>query len=135
MAQFFKFLLASILGVLIAVFLLLGIGSLILAGIASQADKPKAIKPNTVLHITLDEPVPELTNNLELSPFELQNRKILGLHETVKTIEQAKNDEDVKGILLEVDMLFSTGIASASTLREALIDFKESGKFIVAYAK
>jgi len=135
MAQFLKYLLASILGVLIGIFLLFSFGSLVLAGLANQVDKTVTVQPNTMLHLKFNEPIPELTNNLELTPLDLQNRKFLGLHEIIRTIERARDDEDIKGIFLETEALSSTGIATATQLRNALLDFKNSGKFIIAYSK
>lgn len=135
MTQFLKNLLASCLGVILAAIVLFGIGSMIIAGIAQQADEPKDVKPNTVLHLTFDQPIPERTNNLQINPFEFQRRKVLGLQEIQETIIQAKNDDNIKGIFLDVDMLATSGIVSITNLREAILDFRESGKFVVAYAK
>ncbi len=135
MTQFLKFLLASCLGVIIAVFVLFGIGSLVIAGIAQRSDEPKDVKPNTVLHLSFDQPIPERTNNLQINPFDFERRKILGLQEIRETITQAKTDDNIKGIFLDVDMLASSGIVSTTNLREAILDFRESGKFVVAYAK
>ena len=135
MGQFFKFLLASCLGIFIAFFLFVGISGLVISRIAKQADKPKEIKPNTVLHLTFDNPIPEQTNNLELDPFDLSKRKILGLNEILQTLERAKKDDNIKGVFLEVDGLASGGLATSAVVRHALLDFRESGKFIIAYSK
>ena len=133
MGQFFKFVLASCLGIFIAMLLLFGVGIMVLAGIASSAEKPVKVSPNTVLRITLEKPVPEKTNNLEMATFDLKETKVLGLSDILKLIEKAKNDDNIKGILLETDMI-STGLSTASVLREAILDFKSSGKFVIAYS-
>ncbi|MCO6488520.1 MAG: signal peptide peptidase SppA [Phaeodactylibacter sp.] len=135
MGQFFKFLLASCLGIFLAFFLIMGISGLVIARVAQQAEKPKAVKPNTVLHLTFDNPIPEQTNNLELDPFDLKNRKIIGLNEMINTLERAKKDDNIKGIFLEVDGLASGGVSTTAAVREALEDFKSEGKFIIAYSK
>ena len=135
MGQFFKFLFASCLGIFIAFFLILGISGLVITQIAKQADKPKDINPNTVLHLTFDNPIPEQTNNLELDPFDLNNRKVLGLQELINTLERAKSDDNIKGIFLEVDGLASGGLATSAVVRDALLDFKEEGKFSITYSK
>ena len=135
MGQFFKFLLASCLGIFVAFFLMLAIGGLVISQIAKQADKPKDIKPNTVLHLTFDNPIPEQTNNLELDPFDFNKRKVLGLQEMVNTLERAKSDDNIKGIFLEVDGLASGGLATSAVVRDALLNFKEEGKFIITYSK
>nr|HQU60769.1 hypothetical protein [Saprospiraceae bacterium] len=133
MGQFFKFLLASCLGIFLSFILLFAIGGLVVAGIAKQAEKPKAVKANTVLHLTFDHAIPEQTNNLELDPFNLKQKKVLGLKEILRTLEEAKADDNIKGIFLEPEMMSIGGLATADVLRQGLLDFKESGKFIVAY--
>lgn len=134
MGQFFKFLTASCLGVLLATLVLFGIGGLVIGKLASQAEKPVKINPNTVLRLTFDDIIPDKTNNLQVDPMAVSTEKILGLQEIIQTIEQAKNDDRIKGIFLETDGL-STGFASATVVQDALEDFKESGKFIIAYTK
>ncbi len=131
MGQFFKFLFASCLGVILAMAVVFGISMLLIGQMASQAEKPKDVKPNTILKITLEKPIPEKTNNVQLSPYTIKDDKVLGLHEIVDAIENAKEDERIKGIYLETTSV-STGLTTASTIRDALLDFKESGKFIVA---
>ena len=135
MGQFFKFLLASCLGIFLSFILLFAIGGLVVAGIAKQAEKPKAVKANTVLHLTFDHAIPEQTNNLELDPFNLKQKKVLGLKEILRTLEEAKADDNIKGIFLEPEMMSIGGLATADVLRQGLLDFKESGKFIIAYSK
>ncbi|MCB9274916.1 MAG: signal peptide peptidase SppA [Lewinellaceae bacterium] len=135
MGQFFKFLFASCLGIFLAFFLLAAIGGLVIMGIAKQAEKPQAVQPNTVLHLTFDNTVPEQTNNLELDPFNFKQKKVLGLKEAIRTISEAKEDDNIKGIFLEPDALSVGGLATADVLRQALLDFKSNGKFIVAYSK
>jgi protease-4 len=134
MGQFFKFLFASCLGVIIATFVLFGIGSAMIGKLVADAEKPQSINPNSVLHISLDNVIPEKTNNLEMDPTDFKNDKILGLHEIVETIENAQSDDRIKGIFLEIDGIYA-GFSTASSLQEALVEFKESGKFIVAYSK
>lgn len=134
MGQFFKFLFASCLGFIVAILALTFIGGAIFTQIATMADKPKGIKANSVLKISLNDPLPERTNNLEVSPYDFKNTKILGIHDIVHAIEKAKDDDKIKGIYLTTDFL-NTGHASANTIRDAVVDFKESGKFVIAYAK
>ncbi len=135
MGQFFKFLFASCLGMLLAIGLLFGIGAIVIGQIASSADKPKEVKANTVLYLTLDQPIPEQTNNTDIDPFQFERKDALGLGAMVDAIERAKEDDDIKGVFIEADQLNGAGMATASVLRDALVDFKDSGKFVVAYAK
>jgi protease-4 len=137
MNQFFKFFFASCLGFFVAVALLVGLTSAVIMGIANQANKPKAVKPNSVLHLTFDDPIPEQTNNLQFDPYNIQQSNVLGLHAVIDALERAKADDDIKGVFIEMDGLSATkmGMANTTVLRDALIDFKEDGKFIIAYSK
>ncbi len=134
MKQFLKFMFASCLGVFLAGFVLFWVGGGIVARLVSQMEKPKTIQPNSVLYLTLDQPIPELTNNLEINPYDLENRKILGLHDIVHSINHAATDDNIKGIFIEAESV-STGFASARVLRQAIEDFKAEGKFVTAYSK
>ena len=134
MGQFFKFVFASCLGVILASVALSIIGTMMLVGVATNAEQPKAIEQNSVLALKFDEPIPERTNNVPINAFELDQKKVLGLQDIINSIEKAKSDDDIKGIYLECDGL-PTGFASMTNLREALADFKESGKFVIAYSR
>lgn len=135
MSQFFKFLFASCLGTFLALLLLflVAIGSI--TSLASKGlEKAKAeVKPNTVLELSLDNLVPEKTNNVAISPLELEQKDVLGLHDIIRAIRKAKEDPDIKGIYLNKATPVM-GWASHNALREALADFRASGKFVVAYA-
>lgn len=133
MGQFFKFLLASCLGVFLALIAISVFGTIMLTQMALQAEKPAKVGPNTVLHLTMDDPVPEKTNNVQMPIFELKNQDILGLHDILHVLETAKEDDNIKGIFMEVDMA-SLGMASAQSLREGILDFRESGKFVIAHS-
>jgi protease-4 len=136
MSQFLKFLFASCLGTALALLLLVFLGFSTLAGLASSATtKPSAqVKPNSVLELSFSNMlVPEKTNNLPMDPFDVDQEDILGLSDLVKAIQKAKEDPDIKGIYLNATTV-AAGKATSSVLREALLDFKSSGKFIVSYA-
>ncbi len=135
MSQFFKFLFASCLGTALAVVLLFFVGAGMLSSLATSATETSkvSIKPNAVLELDFKNMIPEKTNNIPMDPFDMDNKYVLGLTDMVKTIKQAKNDPDIKGIYLNGPALMA-GKATSSVLREALIDFKSDGKFIVSYA-
>jgi protease-4 len=137
MGQFFKFLFASCLGVLLAIGVLIGIGGLIFASFANQASKPKDISANSVLRLTFEDPIPELTNNIEPDPFttDFQDSDVLGLHDITATIRQAAEDDNIKGILLEPGLTYNSGFSTTRALRDALEDFADSGKFVISHSK
>ncbi|GDX44897.1 signal peptide peptidase SppA [Bacteroidota bacterium] len=136
MLHFFRTLFASCLGTLLALVAILLIGIAIAASFASEGNTPPELTPNTILRLTFNESIPELTNNAELDPFQsIKGDDLLGLHEIVATIENAKNDSRIKGIFLDMEMPSFSGYATVKSLRDALVSFKKSGKFIIAHSK
>lgn len=136
MKSFFKYLLATMLGIILSSILMLfiiigGIGAMV-----SSQDLVVDIKPHTVLHVQLSHPIMDRSNNNPMENFDFLSFKPiiqLGLNDILKNIEKAKNDSDIEGIYLDLTVI-PTGIATIEEIRNALINFKESGKFILAYA-
>jgi protease-4 len=96
-----------------------------------------SLKENSVLSLNLNYIIPERTLN---DPFEmiampgLSKGKSLGLNEILKNIEKAAANENIKGIYLNADVS-PNSYASLEEIRNALIKFKKSGKFIISYAE
>lgn len=135
MSQFVKFLFASCLGTALALALLVFIGFSMLAGMAGKATEGEkvAVKSNSVLELDFKYLIPEKTNNVPLDPFDFNQKNVLGLTDMVTAIRKAKEDPDIKGIYINATYVMA-GKATASVLRDALADFRSSGKFIVSYA-
>lgn len=141
MKQFFKFMFASMLGFGLSIFLLVVLFIAIIAGIAGSMEDKKEVdvKDNSILRITLNHPVQERTSK---NPFENINfgnnnedgNPAIGLNDILKSIHHAKKDDKIKGIFLDLSLVQS-GMANAEEVRNALIDFKMSKKFIVAYGE
>jgi len=134
MGQFFKFTFASCLGTILALGILSLIGIATISSVASSANAPKNVKANSVLEMKFSKPIPEKTNNIAIDPLSFETEETLGLHDIIATIENAKEDNDIEGIFLDLSAL-GTGQATASILRDAIVDFKSDGKFVVAYSK
>jgi len=136
MKSFFKYLLATVLGVIIAGLLLflIMIGSI--GAMVSSQDQPVKVKPHTILHLTLDQPIMDRSNKNPMENFDFGSFKPttqLGLNDIIENLDKAKNDPNIDGIYLDLTVI-PTGIATIEEIRNALIKFKESGKFILAYA-
>lgn len=140
MKDFFKMMLASALGFIIASFIFSIISMLILFGmIGSMADtigKQQSFSPQskTILNLKLDGVIQERV--AESDPFtELIGGSAtpLGLNDIVGAIRKAKNNDNIEGIYLDARM-FSASSATLFEIRNELLSFKESGKFIVSYA-
>jgi protease-4 len=129
---FLKLFFTSCLGTLLALGVV--VGGFIFAGVqASQGNLP-TIKPNTVLKLQFSKPLPELSNNVEQDPYDFQGmlKDNVGLADACKLIDIAMNDDNIKGIYLDLKSV-PIGWASSKVLRDQLITFKESGKFIMSY--
>ena len=134
MKKFIQFTFASCLGVILASVVIFGIGSIVIGKLVSKSDSAPKVKANSVLTLKFDKAIPEKSNNVPVNPFEFESQKVLGLHDIVDAIENAKEDDRIKGIYLNLSGT-SIGRASSATLRDALLDFKSDGKFITAYSK
>lgn len=135
MKQFFKFVLATIVGLLLATIILV----FVLIGIVASAsgDKSETVESNSVLSIAIDHPITERTPNNPLAGLSFlgfDTDKTIGLNDILANIKKAKTDDNIKGIYLSQSYMLS-GQATTEEIRKALIDFKKSGKFIVAYAE
>lgn len=134
MKQFFKMMFASVLGVLVAFAVIVIVSVFLVFGIVSTIGPSSSYSPdsNSVLKIALSG---SLSENGQSNPFGSlfsDTEEQLSLRDIQAAIKAAKTNHDIKGIYLEAGS-FSVGAASALELRRALIDFKSSGKFIVAY--
>jgi protease IV len=138
MKQFFKFTFASMLGFLLAGFLLILITvGIIVSAVSSSKNETVIVPEKTILMLTLDQPISDRSSdnpfaNLNFSRPDVSNQ--LGLNDIITSLKKAKSDSKVKGIYLELGDVPS-GQATIEEIRNALIDFKKSGKFIVSYAE
>lgn len=130
--KFLGNLLASILGTLIALGIILLL--FIVIGMALGETDKVVVKNNSVLEIKLDAAVkdyaPKGTNFLD-EFLEFSDEKI-GLNEIINAIENAKNDENIVGISINT-LDVNAGVSQTKAIRNKLEEFKESGKFIMAY--
>jgi protease-4 len=132
--------LGNVLAVIVGLFLFSVISFLIFFGIigmiAASSEKEVAVEENTILHLNLNgRMLVERTteDDLNFGPFDpFGGDTNAGLANLKKAIGEAKTNENIKGIYLNTGMIIA-GQASLLELREVLIDFKDSGKFIVAY--
>jgi len=135
MKQFFKYVFATIIGVLLCLIIF----TFIILGLISSArnDKKTEVEANSVLRLSLDYAIKERTSANPLSgiPFlNLSVKKTPGLNDILASIKRAKTDDNIKGIYLDEGYMLS-GQATTEEIRNALIDFKKSGKFVLAYGE
>ncbi len=95
------------------------------------------IDANSVLRLSFDYAIKERTSTSPLSgiPFlNLSVKKSIGLNDILASLKKAKTDDNIKGIYLDESYMLS-GQATTEEIRNALIDFKKSGKFVIAYSE
>lgn len=139
MKQFFKFMFASMLGVFLAFFL----GIIVLVGMiaalvsSSDSKKEAKVEPNSVLHINFEAQINDRSSNNPFENFDfgsMSGKQGIGLNDILENIEKAKTDDNIKGIYIDLQSV-PAGIATIEEIRNKLIEFKESKKFIVAYSE
>ncbi|MBR2230068.1 MAG: signal peptide peptidase SppA [Prevotella sp.] len=136
MKQFFKMTLATVCG--IAIFLLIAGFFLVisLVGMLASESAPTKVEDNSVFVIKLSGTISERAEGS--TPFDavlgMNDMSAMGLDDLIASIRKAKDNDDIKGIYLEGGLTEFDAPATAQQLRDALKDFKKSGKWIVAYA-
>ena len=127
---FLRNLLATIVGLIIftgiSIFFLF-----IFIGIASSEETPE-VKDNSVLYINLSGPLMQRSQEDPFSQLFGEGVSPVGLDQVLKSLNYAKNDEKIKGVYLKHGFL-AGGFASMQEIRDALMEFKESGKFVYSY--
>lgn len=129
---FIKSFFASCLGSIVAIILVLVLGGFFLSYLMN-AENAVIVENNSVLYLELNAPITEQAIEDPLSELIPGEEQPIGLIQLKEALASAKNDDKIKGIYLHVDQLLA-GITSVTEVRQSLQDFKESGKWIVAYA-
>jgi protease-4 len=136
MRQFFKFVFATMIGIVLLVVLFIGI----VAIIASSAGKEKkaTIAANSILKLDLNYHIPEQTENnpfnFSISGGDWKPKKAIGLTDIRACIKKAKTDDNIKGIYMVLG-INENGFATIESIRDALLDFRKSGKFVYSYGE
>ena len=116
-------------------FMILGFaGIVIAAALGANGDGPSAsVDDSTVLRLKLSGSIPEYVRANSFD--ELFGKGEVTVRQHVFNLEKAAKDKHIKGVLLELDSLDGTGWAKVEELRDALMEFKKSGKFVIAYSE
>lgn len=136
MKQFFKFTLASFLGVLFCTIFVFLVLSGILGSMMTTKESVPEIKDNSVLLIRLDKPIYDReVSDISSIAGAIGGESVgnIGLTEFIYVIQRAKTDSKIKAIMLDLSVLQTGGWATVEEMRQCLADFKTSGKKIYAY--
>ena len=136
MKSFFKYFFATICGLFVFTFIAGIIFFAVIAGMASSDKTAPVVKDNSVFVLKMDGTVQECSE--EGSPLDIllssNDMSVMGLNDIVAAIKKAKSHPDIKGIYLEGGLTSYDAPATAQQIRDALKDFRKSGKWIIAYA-
>ena len=135
MKQFFKFMFASCLGSALMLILTLII---LIWTIGSSSKSSVSLKPKSVLYMNLNYDIPERTTESDITAtlMGLQNGNgdMSGMNDIIANIDAAKNDPNISGIFLELSSIGTT-TANLEEIRNHILSFRESGKFVISYAE
>lgn len=132
MKDFLKFTLATVTGIIISSVVLFFISILVVFSMVSSSESETQVRKNSVMMLDLNGTLTERSQENPLDFLMKEDYKTYGLDDILSSIRKAKENKDIKGIYIQATSL-GAGFASLEEIRDALKDFKESGKFIVAY--
>ncbi len=135
MKDFFKFTLATITGIILASIIFFIIMIAALSAVVASGDKPVTLSENSILVLKAGTLIPDRGTENPLSGIDFMNMSFTpapGLNEILRNIRKASADDKIKGILIENGLL-SSGWATTGEIREALLEFRDSGKFVISY--
>ena len=132
MKDFLKFTLATVTGIIVSSVVLFFISILVVFSMVSSSESETQVRKNSVMMLDLNGTLAERSQENPLDILMKDDYKTYGLDDVLSSIRKAKENENIKGIYIQANSL-SAGYASLEEIRHALKDFKESGKFIVAY--
>lgn len=136
MKNFFKYLLATVVGVFLVQVIIFFIFMGMIAAL-SPSDETTTVKPNSVLELRFDYEIKERTSDNPFEDFsfgsDMDTKEKIGLSDILKNLRKAAKDENIKGIYLNLSTL-QCGMATLEEIRNAIIKFKSSGKFVICYS-
>ncbi len=128
---------ASFLGTILTfIIIFLVIAVMIASLIAMSGDEEVRVKDHSILHIKWKTEIKDRSSDNPMEGFDfatMKSNKPIGLYNILGTIEKATKDSRIDGIFLDMETL-PAGLATSEEIRNKLLEFKESGKFIVSYA-
>lgn len=133
MKEFFKFAFATVVGLIMFSIVTGIIGVMCLVGMIAAADSTQEVKSNSVLVLSMTGTLEERNEETWMDKLSGENNAIIGLDDVLSSIKKAKENDKIKGIYIEAGMFSADSYASLQAMRNALVDFKKSGKWIIAY--
>lgn len=133
MKDFFKYTAATVVGIFIFMLITGVLGIMCVVGMVASENSAKDVSDNTVLTLNLTGMLEERSEDDFMAQLKGNTTGTIGLEDAIDAIKKAKANDKIKGIYIEAGMLSADSYASLQALRNTLLDFKKSGKWIVAY--
>ena len=133
MKDFFKYMAATVVGLIVFTLLTGVLGVMCIAGMIASESSAKDVSDNTVMVLNLSGVLNERSEESIMGQLSGSTVGNMGLDDILDAIKKAKNNDKIKGIYIEAGMFGADSYASMQAIRNALKDFKKSGKWIVAY--
>lgn len=133
MKDFLKYMFATVAGIFIFLIIMGVLGMMSLVGMLASSDSTTTVKENSVMVLQLDGIMSERSEDDLMGKMAGQVSSSIGLEDVLNAIKKAKENDAIKGIYIESGLFDGDTPASMQALRKALVDFKKSGKWIVAY--
>ena len=133
MKDFLKYMSATVVGIIVFSVLVTALSIMCLVGMVASESSSKNVSDNSVLVINLNGTMTERSDEDIMSLINSTEIKCLGLDDVISAIEKAKANDNIKGIYIEAGMFSADSYASLQAVRRKLLEFKKSGKWLVAY--
>ncbi|MFN0254463.1 signal peptide peptidase SppA [Pedobacter ureilyticus] len=137
MKEFFKYVFATVTGIVISAVILGILFFIVFVGMISSigSEKETVVKKNSVLYLNLDQAIIERTPEGSFgSLFGGSNDKSIGFNDVIRALKKAQSDEKIQAVYINVSAP-NAGMATMLEVRNAIIDFKKSKKPVIAYSE
>lgn len=133
MRNFLKQVSATVVGIMVFLIIVGALGVMSIVGMVASSSSTKDVADNTVFVVRLNGQLAERSNDNPLAQLTGDAVGTIGLDDLLNDIKKAKKNDKIKGIYIEAGAFAPDSYASVQAVRKALLDFKKSGKWIVAY--
>ena len=139
MKEFFKYVFATVVGIVISTFIIGFLFVIVMLGFIASIgeEKPASVKSSSALYLDLDQAITERTPDNSLSGIPIlggSGQKSIGFNDVIRALKEAKNDSKIDCIYINVSSP-NAGMATMLEVRNAIIDFKKSKKPVIAYSE
>lgn len=132
MKDFFKNVLATVVGIIVFLLIAFALGLMSIVGMVASGESKQNVSNNSVLVMNLSGALEEQSSSNLLGLIQGNGAESVGLNDVMSALKKAKDNDRIKGIYLEANGI-DASCASLQEIRQALLDFKKAGKWIVAY--